>query len=575
MGERPACCNTLPYLLRGTPLFTVAIFTRKYTRDSMMDSSDPAPVSPTSIWSSRMPRELASLEEKLRRGTSTRTCRVTVLSKTLDNEKGVCKCTVMLNCRDEQADDHGPDEDEPLDLGETGGVLLEVDASSRPATGEGTGVSGATAYPFVPPIINIIQGIDLLPAAYVGEDGRTLLLAALRAWTPKVGLADLVLAAAEAVQGFGGAHDEDPETRGYEPNHVLDVRHLGDRLFPGSVPQQGGDMLPRYLVVTEDWVLNVKAHEAKLGSVVVVKARPQAHIGKLRYKQGCSISVEFRDGDRWLLAMPRAQECVEAIQEALRARGVVGSRTSQAALNHVARAQAYLQEAQRREEAAEEGGHWTLAQVRSVCDLYKQATERFGSVSSDESIARTGEAVGRLQSFLSRPDVQDLLARTASPTGAKPPDSDESPAPEGPGPLSSPPARKGEILAGSAVADMASGEDDGLSREERRLAPLSERLKHMLDLNLREPAADARDRLPSLDSTSSSSGTGGNSRTGAAVAGEGPAPMRAGGGMDAELHELDEALGEASREWEGLRSPGPVQTSEKPPAGSEEEEIVI
>jgi len=411
----------------------------------------------------------------------------------------------------------------------------------------------------------------------------------LTAWTPKLGLADLMLAAAEAVQAHAEGKDDDSTC--FVPGQALNLELFGDMLFQGTVAQQGGGVLQRYLGVTDSWLVNVKAHETKLETVVVIKAQPQGQVSKLKYKRGVSISVEFRHGDRWMFAMPRAAECVEAIQAALQVKGVVGRRTSQAALNHVTRAKACLEEAQRREAAllGEGGAKMSIEKMQDVCDFYKNAIEKFATITTDENKQKTTEAITLLQSFLSHPEVQDLLTNKPSPPPAPTtaaaaalrlpslpalPKVNVNPFTPEPKP------RKGEVLPRSATAEMVQGEDDGLAREEERLGPLSSRLKELLDLKLNDPssvaaAAAGRDRG---DSISSSSGGGGG---GGGGGGEGGRHAGTGGGsMDAAMLELDTVLGEANKELESLRSPGTTTTTtgaERTGAAgaAEEEDIVI
>jgi hypothetical protein len=248
-----------------------------------------------------------------------------------------------------------------------------------------------------------------------------------------------------------------------------------------------------------------------------------------------------------MFAMPRAAECVEAIQASLQVKGVVGRRTSQAALNHVTRATACLDEAQRREAAllGEGGEEMSIEKVQEVCDLYKHAIEKFATISTDENKQKTSEAITLLQSFLSHPEVQDLLtnklsppptpstaaAAAASATGRRLPSLPNLPKVNFNPFTPQAKLKKGEVLPRSATAELASGEDDGLAREEKRLGPLSSRLKELLDLNLNDPtsaaaaAADARDRG---DSISSSSGGGGGGE-GGRHAGTGGGSMDGGG----------------------------------------------
>lgn len=554
----------------------------------MADNAGTTPESPTVIWTSRLPKEWASLDEKLRQaGSSRRTCRIVVLSKVLDPERGVCKCTFRLVPRSAAGEEGEQQEEEDEDpfLAEETSVVLEIDASSSS--------TGTVAYPFVPPILKVVRGAELLPSSAIRSEDQTILLPMLEAWTPKLGLAGLMLAAAEAVQAYTDAKDDDSTTT-FVPEQALSLELFGDRLFQGTVAQQGGGVLQRYLGVTDTYLLNVKAHAEKLETVVVVKAQPQAQVSKLKYKRGASISVEFRDGDRWMFAMPRAAECVEAIQGALEAKGVVGRKTSQTALNHITRAKACLQEAQRRETAlvgGGGGGKGSIERVQEVSDLYKHSIEKFATISSEENKQKTTEAISLLQAFLSRPEVQHLLTnKPPPPASTSPPSSRRLPslpkvnfgqmfAPK-------PKTQKGEVLPRSATAEIASGEDDGLAREEKRLGPLSSRLKELLDLNLNDPssaAADARDRGGSTDSisSSSSSGAGGGER-----GGEGREGGRHVSNASAAMHELDEVLGEASKELESLKVPGAAALTAAPTttaaertaaagAAGEEEEIVI
>jgi len=554
----------------------------------MGDNAETTPESPTSIWTSRLPKEWASLDEKIgsipsasgSNSSSKKTCRITVLSKTLDPERGVCKCTFRLMPRLAEEEEEEDEEDLFLAGEESGVVVLELDASST-----GTGV----AYPFVSPALKVVRGVELLPNSVVRSEDQTMLLPMLTAWTPKLGLADLMLAAAEFVQAH--AEGKDDESTTFVPGQALKLEMFGDRLFQGTVAKQGGGVLQRYLGVTDTWLLSVKAHDTKLETVVVIKAQPQGQVSKLKYKRGVSISVEFRDGDRWMFAMPRAAECVEAIQASLQVKGVVGRRTSQAALNHVTRAKACLDEAQRREAALlGEGGEEILIEnVQEVCDLYKHAIEKFATVSTDENKQKTAEAITLLQSFLSHPEVQDLLTNKLSPPPPPPstaaaagrrlpalptlPKVNSNPFTPQPKPM------KGEVLPRSATAEMASGEDDGLAREEKRLGPLSSRLKELLDLNLNDPtsaaaaAADARDRGDSISSSSGGgAGGGGEGRGGM----EGGRHAGTGGGsMDAAMLELDTVLGEANKELESLSSPRTAGAMTTTTGGAEEEEIVI
>jgi len=503
------------------------------------------PESPTSIWTSRLPKEWASLDEKLSIGSipseSKRTCRITVLSKTLDPERGVCKCTFRCMPRLATGEEEEEDDEDSF-LAEESGVVLQIDASS---TAAGTGV----AYPFVPPALKVLRGAELLSSSAVRSEDQALLLPMLTAWTPKLGLADLMLAAAEAVQAHAEGKDDDSTC--FVPGQALSSELFGDMLFQGTVAQQGGGVLQRYLGVTDSWLVNVKAHETKLETVVVIKAQPQGQVSKLEYKRGVSISVEFRGGDRWMFAMPRAAECVEAIQAALQVKGEMGRRTSQAALNHVRRAKACLEEAQQRKAAllGEGGAKKSIEKMQEVCDLYKNAIEKFATISTDENKQKTTEAITLLQSFLSHPEVQDLLTNkpslpptstTAAAAGRRLPSLPALPKVNSNPFTPEPKPRKGEVLPRSATAERAQGEDNGLAREEKRLGPLSSRLKELPDLNLDDSssvaaaAADGRDRG---DSISSSSGGGGG---GGGGGGEGRRYAGTGGGsMDAAVLESD------------------------------------
>lgn len=533
----------------------------------MADNTGTRPESPTPIWTSRIPKEWALLDEKLEIGSIPSGSRISVLSKTLDQERGVCKCTFRVVPHGAEREE----EEEKLFLTEESGVVLEIDASSRAA---GTGV----AYPFVPPTLKVVRGAELLPSDTVRSEDQVMILSLQAGWTPKLGLADLMLAAAEAVQAH--AEGKDDESTTFAPGDALSLKMCGDRLFHGTVGQQGGEVLQRYLGVTDSWLLNVKAHETKLETVVVIEAQPLGQVSKLKYKREVSVSIEFRDGDRWTFVMPRAAECVEAIQASLRVKGVVGRRTSQAALNHATRAKACLDEAQRREAALLERGTRSIEKVQGVCDLYKHAIEKFATVSTDENKQKTTEAISHLQSFLSRLEVQEVLidnspspaaAAAAAPTGRRVPFLPTLPNVTFNPFTPQPKPKKGEVLLRSSSAGIASGDDDGLAREEKRLDPLPNRLKELLDLNLNNAAAAGGDGRDQGDSTSSWSGSGGEGCDRGRHADMGK------GSMDVAMLELDTVLGEANKELESLNSPGtggPMATTAAT-GGAEEEEIEI
>lgn len=534
----------------------------------MVDNTGAKPESPTSIWTSRIPKEWALLDEKLEVGSIPSGSRISVLSKTLDQERGVCKCTFQVVPRVAEREE----EEGELFLAEESGVVLEIDASSRAA---GTGV----AYPFVPPTLKVVRGAELWPSEIVRREDQTMILPLLAAWTPKLGLADLMLAAAEALQAHAEAHAEgnDDESTTFEPGDALSLKTFGDRLFRGTMAQQGGPVLQRYLGVTDSWLLNAKAHETKLETVSVIKALPLQQVSKLKYKREMSISIEFRDGDRWTFAMPRAAECVEAIQASLREKGVVGRRTSQAALDHVARAKACLEEAQLREAALLECGARSMEKVQGVCDLYKHAIEKYATVSTDENKQKTTEAIFLLQSFLSRPEVQEVLTNNsrspavcAASTGRHVASLPTLPKVKFNPFTSQPKTKKGEVLPRSASAGMVSGDDDGLAREEKRLDPLSNRLKELLDLNLNNAVAAEGDGRDRGDSTSSLSASGCKGRN------RGGYVDTEGGSMDAVMSELDTVLGQAEKELENLNSPRARRPMARTAAGeAEEEEIEI
>lgn len=469
--------------------------------------------------------------------------RIVVLSKTLNLDQGLCR----LQCR---LLPPGTKEEE------VGGmVVLDVDCSVRDEEDR-----GVVPYPFAPPALAVVRGAEVLPASFVRSCDNALVLPVLEAWTPNMGILEVLLAARDLLL-------VKLPTR-IAPGQSLSLDLFDDRLFPGAVVQQQGVLLSRYLGITENrWLCSVKAHETRLETVVVVKAQELLAISKLKYKRALSLSIEFRDGDRWDYQMPGSAECVEAIQAALKDQhGVVGRRTSQSALNNVARAKALLQEAQRREAVLAKEGGLTFQQVQDINDLYREAIEKYSMASSVEHKEKVTEAITLLQGFLSRPDVQDALENKPRKPAAR---RSSLPLPSSflPSLRTQPKTKVGEVLARPASA--AEEDDDGLAREEKRLGSLS-KLKQLLDLNLNDPSSAARNRTSSADSISSSSGGGG---------GGGSGRLPAGGSVDMALHELDVVLGEANRELDSLSSPPrrEAMTAEEraAAAAAEEEEIVI
>ncbi len=473
--------------------------------------------------------------------------RIVVLSKTLNLDQGLCRLQCQLLPPGTKEEEVG------------GMVVLDVDCSVRDEEDRG-GVP--TPYPFASPALVVVRGAEVLPASFVRSRDNALVLPVLEAWTPNMGILEVLLAARDLLLV------KLPTRIARGQSLSLDL--FADRLFPGAVVQQQGVLLSRYLGITENrWLCSVKAHETRLETVVVAKAQELLNVSKLKYKRAMSLSIEFRDGDRWDYQMPGSAECVEAIQAALKDQhGVVGRRTSQSALNNVARAKALLQEAQRREAALAKEGGLTFQRVQDINDLYREAIEKYSMAASVEHKEKVTEAITLLQGFLSRPDVQDALENKPPKPAAR-----RSPLPSPssflPSLLTQPKTKVGEVLARPAFS-AAEEDDDSLAREEKRLGSLS-KLKQLLDLNLNDPSSATRNRTSSADSISSSSGGVGG--------GGGSGRPPAGGSVDMALHELDVVLGEATRELESLSSlpRREAMTAEEraAAAAAEEEEIAI
>ena len=427
-------------------------------------------------------------------------------------------------------------------------------------------------------------------------------------WTPKMGLPDVLTTVTNVVTNCSVGDSSKPGEPLYAPDQELNLDDLlvpaaattstttssSSFLFPCSVTQQNGAILHRYLGLTDEWLLNLRAHETKMNHAVVCKAKELLQIHKLKYRREESISLVFRDGERWNFEMAESYECVTVIKDKMNAKGVRGHKTNQASLNQLAKVQALIKQAQQIETTLQAAP--TLERVKMIMDLYREATERLSSVSNDKQ--KTSDLTALLHTFLLRQDVQDILEGKNKPP-PPPPSSTRSAIPSFSkiGKMVHQLQLKGQVLPRSESL-VNSDEDDGLAREEKNLVHKGiSQLKKMMDLNLSEPAGSGgagggagereteRGRTESSASDMSSASSSSSSRT--------RTNTGTGSATDKALAELEVFLGDANRELESLQqsttsraaaaaaatsattATTTITTAAVPTHQEEEEEIVI
>ena len=159
-----------------------------------------------------------------------------------------------------------------------------------------------TNYPFQPPVLRVLAGgarwlprSVVVPSADDADGGGRVQLPALggEVWTPNTSVLDLLAALKDAL-ARGPDNDERETEDGYAPGQVLSTSTFVGTILPCTVRQQGGVVLPRFVGVVDDWVLQLEADRTRLEAAVVVRAERMLEVAKLRYRRGESLTVIFK-----------------------------------------------------------------------------------------------------------------------------------------------------------------------------------------------------------------------------------------------------------------------------------------
>lgn len=269
-------------------------FPPSHTQETMVDSSplehSHSPASPAAIWAARLTKELPTLDADIDAAAAKKQhlpAGISCPASDVRLEEGVCRLVFRLEA----------DADAAVAAAAAEGATEAahaVDVEVRLDREE-------TNYPFQPPVLRVLAGgARLLPRSVVrpadDEDGGARVqLPALggEAWTPNTSILDLLTALQEALaRGADGADGEGEG--GYAPGQVLSTRTFVGTVLPCTVRQQGGVVLPRYIGVADDWVLQLEADRTRLEAAVVVRAERMLEVAKLRYRRGESFTVFFK-----------------------------------------------------------------------------------------------------------------------------------------------------------------------------------------------------------------------------------------------------------------------------------------
>lgn len=260
--------------------------------------ADPAP---GAIWAARLTKELPTLASssdttKQPQPQQHLPTGVTCTASDVRLEDGVCRLVFRLVRPRPDASDEGA-----AAVAAAAAVSIDVDVRLDREESQ---------YPFRPPVVRVLGGgAQWLPQSLVmaekddgGDDdddgARRLRLPALEeaAWTPNAGVVDLLGALMEALaRGPDGDGTEEEEAGGeYGPGQVISTKAFGGTILPCTVRQQGGVVLPRYVGVADEWVLQLEADRTRLEAGVVVHAQPMLNVAKLKYRRGESLTVVFK-----------------------------------------------------------------------------------------------------------------------------------------------------------------------------------------------------------------------------------------------------------------------------------------
>lgn len=264
--------------------------------DSSEHQSHSPPASPSAIWKARLTKELPTLDADIDT-TATATKKqllpagIKLISSDVRLEEGVCGLVFRLEA---DADAAAAAAAAAEDATEAAPAVV-VDIEVRLDRDE-------TNYPFQPPVLRVLVGgarwlprSVVVPSADDADGGGRVQLPALggEVWTPNTSVLDLLAALKEAL-ARGPDGDERETEDGYTPGQVLSTCTFAGIILPCTVRQQGGLVLPRYVGVADDWVLQLEADRGRLEAAVVVRAERMLDVAKLRYRRGESLTVIFK-----------------------------------------------------------------------------------------------------------------------------------------------------------------------------------------------------------------------------------------------------------------------------------------
>jgi len=163
-----------------------------------------------------------------------------------------------------------------------------------------------------------------------------------------------------------------------------------------------------YLMITDDFLIELRATKFNAGSATVSYIIPISLLAKLKFRRNESLSLFFKQAhdDPYILMCPDSYDAVQQIQSMLQRYGVKGKHTNSTTQRLIQEAMMIIYQVQTKEKTLEASTTTaTVEAVKDIMNLYRQAAELFESANDP----RHEEVMTHMREFLAKPLVLALL----------------------------------------------------------------------------------------------------------------------------------------------------------------------
>mmetsp|Transcript_22509 Transcript_22509/g.32897 ORF Transcript_22509/g.32897 Transcript_22509/m.32897 type:complete len:697 (+) Transcript_22509:191-2281(+) len=225
-------------------------------------------------------------------------------------------------------------------------------------------------------------------------------------------------------------------------------------LFKSFVQSTKAVLEESFLMVTEEYILEVRTTKFAVGSANVTFISRISNLAKLKFRRQESISLFFKRApdDPLILICHDSADAVMQIQNVLKKHGVRGKHSNAATQRAIQAALHLVSQIQMNEGSLNNDP--SVEKVNEIMDLYRQAAEKFESAGD----ARHEEVMSHMHKFLAKPITVSILdgSHKASAKSAEPAR-----------------ATIASVPNASENAPDEDDDDDGLSKEEAKLSSAS------------------------------------------------------------------------------------------------------